>query len=296
MKSILAKNKYLLAGLPAIGATILAGAFLSPQAEAGPAPMMETPAPAPTWKWGISADYMWRDVDRTEDYWSGDELWTVDYDDFSGDLWGGTIFVTPPCFWDIMIDFSYRTGDLNGDFENRSLEPVNGGSVSPGFDGPYEGHADFDRDEYVVGLTYPFPSLDWLYARLEYFNFQEDGDWNYDDGDVESQEYTLWGITGGLGARYAYPLGSSGAMLDLNAFLGLVYFDFEHEETDDGGATTDWDDWGFLGRVGARVSYPIQTNLDVFLGCGYEYIDTDSDGLDMTTQGVFVNLGLKGEF
>ena len=306
MKSILAKNKYLLAGLPALGATILAGAFLSPLAEAGPAPMMETPAPAPTWKWGISADYMWRDVDLNEDYKSpfedfdnGSEFdgpstddWNVDYDDFNGDLWGFSAFVVPPCFWDIMIDFSYRTGDLDGDFRNHTVaKGLDGGYL----DGPYEGKANFDRDEYVVGLTYPIPTIDWLYARVEYFNHQMDGKWKYDDGDVEKQDYTLWGISGGAGANYGMPLGGSGLMLDLNAFAGLVYFDFEHKEVASG-AKTDWSDWGFLGRVGARVSYPIQSQLDVFLGTGYEYLLTDSDDLDMTTQGVFVNLGLKGEF
>ena len=306
MKSILAKKKYLLAGLPALGATILAAAFLSPRAEPGAAPMMETPAPAPTWKWGLSADYMWRDVDLNEDYKSpfedfdnGSEFdgpsaddWNVDYDDFDGDLWGFSAFVVPPCFWDIMIDFSYRTGDLDGDFRNHTVDKGFNGEY---LDGPYEGKADFDRDEYVVGLTYPIPSIDWLYARLEYFNYQMDGKWDYGDGYTETQDYTLWGITGGAGAHYGIPLGSSGAMFDLNAFAGLVYFDFEHEEVASGG-TTDWSDWGFLGRIGGRFSYPIQSQLDVFLGCGYEYLLTDSDDLDMTTQGVFVNLGLKGEF
>jgi hypothetical protein len=89
-------------------------------------------------------------------------------------------------------------------------------------------------------------------------------------------------------------MGNTGATLDLNAFLGLVYFDFEHEEV--GGPTTDWDDWGFLGRVGARICYPIQESLDVFLGCGYEYLQTDDGSLDMDNQGLFVNLGIKGEF
>lgn len=290
MHSISTSKNALVAGLPVMGAAILAGAFLSIHADAGPAPMTEmmTPAPSPTWKWGVSADYMYRSVDREEDYISFPELWHVDYDDFDGDLWGGTIFVTPPCFWDIMIDFSYRTGDLDGSFTNYSLE------TDSEFGGPYTGHASFDRDEYVVGLTYPFPNMDWLYARLEYFNFQEDGEWDYGEGEIERQEYTLWGITGGLGAKYGYPLGNSGAMLDLNAFLGLVYFDFEHDEV--GFMTTSWDGWGFLGRAGARISYPIQDQLDVFLGCGYEYLQTDDGSLDMNNQGLFVNLGLKGEF
>lgn len=306
MKSIQTMNQSMLAGLPAIAATILAGAFLSSWADAGPAPMMEVPAPAPTWKWGVSADYMWRDVDLNEDYKSpGDQYpgdrspgdkysddWNVDYDDFNGDLWGFTAFVTPPLPFDIMIDFSYRTGNLDGDFKNHTIAKGYDGGYA---EGPYEGRANFDRDEYVIGLTCPCPALQWLYARVEYFNYQMDGKWKYDDGDVEKQDYTQWGITGGVGANYGIPVGNTGARLDLNGFLGLVYFDFEHKEVD-GGATTDWNDWGFLGRVGARISYPIQNNLDVFLGCGYEYLQTDSDDLDMTNQGVFVNLGLKGEF
>ena len=272
--------------------TILAVSLLSPAAIAGPAPATEpvTPAPAPAWKWGISADYMYRSVDREEDYWSDDELWNVDYDDLDGDLWGLTAFVTPPDFWNITIDFSYRTGDLDGHFTNYSLDP------DPADTGIYEDeNVSLDRDEYVVGLTCPCPSLGWLYARAEWFYFDEDGQWKYGDGYVEKQEYTLWGISAGVGAMQDYPLGNTGATLDLNAFIGLVYFDFEHKEVDSG-AETDWDGWGFLGRAGARVSYPLQDQLDVFLGCGYEYLQTDDGSLDMNNQGVFVNLGLKGEF
>lgn len=270
---------------------LLACALLSPAAFAGPAPATApmTPAPSPAWKWGISADYMNRDVDREEDYFSEPYDWHVDYDNFDGDLWGFTAFITPPDMWDITIDFAYRSGDLEGDFENYSIDPQQTGGR-----GPYEGNADFDRDEYVVGLTCPCPALGWLYARLEWFRFDEDGDWDYGGGEIEEQEYTLWGITAGVGAKQEYPLGNTGATLDLNAFVGLVYFDFEHEEV--GYETTDWSDWGFLGRAGARISYPLQSNLDIFLGCGYEYIQTDSDDMDMTNQGVFVNLGLKGEF
>lgn len=284
-------NSLKTSALPAVGAIVLAGSFLLPTANAGTAPMMDTmtAAPSPTWKWGLSVDYMYRDVDRSQDYLSAPYDWHVDYDDFNGDLWGGTIFVTPPCFADLTIDFSYRTGDLNGIFRNHSLDPQD-----PDFGTVYEGDARFDRDEYVVGLTYPCPSPGWLYVRAEYFNFQEDGTWDYGGGETEDQSYTLWGIATGVGARQGYPLGGSGAILDLNAFVGLVYFDSEHEET--GYATTSWDGWGFLVRAGARVSYPIQTNLDVFLGCGYEYLQTDDGSLDMTNQGLFVNLGLKGEF
>jgi hypothetical protein len=285
MQSITATKKTLMA----LGASILAGASMSPMADAGtPAPVMQS-APAPQWQWGISADYMYRTVDRTEDYFSEPYDWHVDYDNFDGDLWGFSAFVIPPNFLNMMIDFSYRTGDLDGDFTNYSLDPTDFD-----FGNVYHGKASFDRDEYEVGLTYPFAGMDWLYARAEWFLYDEDGEWDYGGGEIEDQKYTQWGIDAGLGAKYGYPLGGSGAMLDLNAFIGLVYFDFEHEEV--GYETTSWDDWGFLGRAGARISYPIQSCLDVFLGCGYEYLQTDSDNLDMTTQGLFVNLGLKGEF
>ena len=72
----------------------------------------------------------------------------------------------------------------------------------------------------------------------------------------------------------------------------------EHTETTDpkNKLHTDWDDWGFQGRVGARLAYPLQERLDVFLGVGYEYLETDDSGLDMTTDGLFANLGLKGEW
>jgi hypothetical protein len=275
----------LLAGLMTLVSCLL------PTAQAGTEPAVEpiSSAPSPTWKWGISADYMYRDVDREEDYLSFPFDWHVEYKDFDGDLWGFSAFLTPPMLCGATFDFSYRTGDLDGRFENYSIDPRQTFGR-----GPFEGDADFDRDEYVIGLTVPCQALNWLYARLEWFQFDEDGDWNYDGGGVEEQEYTLWGISAGVGAAQEYPLGSSGATLGLNAFLGLVYFDFEHDEV--GFETTDWDDWGFMGRVGARVSYPIQQSLDVFLGCGYEYIQTDSGDMDMTNQGVFVNLGLKGEF
>lgn len=270
----------------------LAGTLLSPMALAGPAPVTEpmSEAASPTWRWGVSADYMYRDVDREEDYLSAPFDWHVEYDDFDGNLWGFSAFVTPPFLWNTTIDFSYRTGDLEGRFENYSLDPRD-----RDFGNIYQGDADFDRDEYVVGLSCPCPALGWLYARAEWFYYDEDGAWVYDLGGIENQEYTLWGISAGIGAAQEYPLGATGATLDLNAFLGLVYFDFEHEEVASG-AQTDWDDWGFLGRVGARISYPIQDRLDVFLGCGYEYLQTDSGDLDMSNQGLFVNLGLKGEF
>lgn len=312
MKSILAKKKSLLAGLPAIAASMLTGALLTPQTDAGVAPIMETPPPAPTWKWGLSGGYLYRDVDLTEDYkspadsividdeypdngypsngfesdYSQSDDWKIDYDDFTGDLWGVSAFLVPPGFFDVMIDFSYYTGDLDGDFKNHPR----------GFsDESYTGRAEFDRDEYVVGLTYPWPTLDWLYARVEYFNYKMDGKWKYDDGDVEKQDYLMWGISGGLGAIYEVPIGSTGATIDFHAFAGLVYFDFKHTELAST-AKTKWNDWGFLGRLGTRVSYPVHNQIDVFLGCNYEYLDTDSDGLDMSNQGLFVNLGLKGEF
>ena len=231
-----------------------------------------------------------REVDRTEDYWSGDELWNVKYDNLDGDLWGFSAFVTPLDFWNITVDFSYRSGDLDGNFTNYSLDP------NPQDAGIYrDENVSLDRDEYVLGVSCPCPSLGWLYARAEWFYHDEEGTWEYGDGSVEMQEYSLWGISAGIGAQQEYPLGNTGATLDLNAFLGLVYFDFEHKEVD-GGAKTDWDDWGFLGRAGARISYPLQDHLDIFLGCGYEYLQTDDGSLDMDNQGLFVNLGLKGEF
>ncbi len=280
-----------LTGLPLLGGIIMAGACLSPLAHAGPAPAAEpmTPGPAPAWKWGISADYMYRSVDREEDYLSSPFFWHVDYDDFDGDLWGFSAFLTPPNLWDTTIDIAYRSGDLNGNFTNYSIDPRQTAGR-----GPFQGNADFDRDEYVIGLSCPCPALGWLYARVEWFRFDEDGSWIYNGGGIEEQEYTLWGISAGVGAEQAYPLGNTGATLDLNAFAGLVYFDFEHDEV--GFETTEWDGWGFLGRVGARISYPLQEQLDVFLGCGYEYLQTDDGGLEMSNQGLFVNLGLKGDF
>jgi hypothetical protein len=290
MKSKHTLSRIGIAGLPAMGGAMLAVAMFAGQAQAGQSQATTTAEPAPSaWTWGISADYMFRDVDRTEDYWSGTELWHVSYDDFDGDLWGFTAFVSPPNFLNMTIDFSYRTGDLDGTFTNYSLAP------NPLDPGTYTGKASFDRDEYVVGLTYPFPNLEWLYLRAEWFQFDEEGDWNYGGGSKESQDYTLWGISTGLGAKYGIPLGNTGANLDLNAFAGLVYFDFEHEEVA-GSLTTDWDDWGFLGRIGARVSYPLHDRISVFLGGGYEYLDTGDGSLDMENQGVFVNLGLMGEF
>lgn len=291
MNSKSTMNRAPLAGIPVIGATILAAALTSSRVEAGQPAMMETmpPAESPAWKWGISADYMYRSVDRSEDYFSGPELWHVDYDDFDGDLWGFSAFITPPRVFGMTLDFSYRTGDLDGSFTNYSLAP---NPLDP-FTYANE-RASFDRNEYEVGLTYPFPGLDWLYARAEWFQYDEEGEWTYSDGTIEAQDYNLWGITAGLGAKYGMPLGNSRFTLDLNAFAGLVYFESEHEEI--GGPTTSWDGWGFKGRLGARLSYPIVDRLDVFLGSGYEYLDTSDGSLDMENQGLFVNLGIKGEF
>lgn len=288
MNSKCSKKTLLPAKLPAAGAIIMAVALLAPGLNAGPAPATE--ATAPEWKWGVSLDYMYREVDREEDYLSAPYDWHVKYDNLDGDLWGFTAFVTPPCFLNTMIDFSYRTGNLDGDFTNYSLDPRD-----RDFGNTYKGQASFDRDEFEAGLTYPFPNLDWLYARAEWFRYDEDGDWNYGGGSVEAQKYTLWGVSSGLGAKYGFPLGNTGARLDFNGFAGLVYFDFEHEEVG-GAAKTHWNDWGFLGRAAARISYPILKRTDVFLGVGYEYLQTNDSRLDMTNQGLFANLGIKGEF
>jgi hypothetical protein len=275
-----------------IAAAMLVDLTTSSRLQAGPvesAGAMQTES-TPRWIWGLSADYMFRSVDREEDYLSGVELWNVKYGDLDGDLWGFTAFVTPPSFLNMTVDFSYRTGDLDGKFTNYSLDP------NPQDPNTYTNETvTMDRDEYVLGLTLPCPALDWIYARAEWFLFDEEADWIYRGGGIEQQEYSLWGLSAGVGAQHGIPLGNSGAMLDLNAFAGLVYFDFEHEEVASG-ATSSWDGFGFLGRVGARVSYPIQDQLDVFLGCGYEYLQTDDGSLDMSNDGLFVNVGLKGEF
>lgn len=278
--------------LPAITGMMLVTSLMTAPVRAGvsePAPMMESAAPA-VWMWGVSADYMYRNVDRSEDYLSAPFDWHVDYSDFDGDLWGFAAFATFPSLWNITFDFAYRTGDLDGRFTNYSLD-----RQDPDFGNIYTGTASFDRDEYVFGLTWPCPTIEWLFARVEWFRFEEDGDWIYGGGFVESQEYRLWGLSAGLGARHGMPLGDTGATLELSAYAGLVYFDFEHKEVASG-AQTEWEDWGFHARIGARVSYPIHDRLAVFLGTGYEYLVTDDGSLDMTNDGVFVNLGLRGEF
>lgn len=272
-------------------ALLVTGMLLSVPALAGDTKMVIAPAPAPgcgDWEWGISADYMWREVDRNENYFSGPELWYVDYDDYKADLWGGTIWVTPPCLANTTFDFSYRQGDIAGTFMNYSLEPNSKDS------GTYVGRADFDREEIEFGATIPCPYLQWLYGRVEVFRHEEDGVWDYGDGYFEAQEYKMWGAIVGVGAGNSIPLGGGGISLDLGAFLGLVYFDLEHEEV--GGPTTSWDGFGWKGSVYSRINFPISECYAIYTGVGYEYMQTDDGSLDMSTQGLLVNLGIRGKF
>jgi len=266
--------------------------LLAPVAIAGP--YMPAPAPIiesdePSWTVGVSFDYTYRFLNRTENYRSGPELWFVDYDDFDGDLWGFSLFVTPPCVGGATVDFTYRTGDLEGRFFNFSLDP---NPIDPT---RYTGRASFDRDEYELGLSVPFPGVPWLFGRVEGFRHEEEGDWDYGGGFFEAQEYELWGINAGLGASHTYPLGFAGASLSLNAFLGLVYFDFQHTELTTP-VDTNWDGWGFKGSIDARFTVPVGDHVGVFVGTGYEYLLTDDGSLEMDTQGLLVSLGLQGQW
>jgi hypothetical protein len=277
----------------AAGVMITTG-VLAPRADAGLTYPVENAGQ--DWKWGVTLDYTLREVDRTETYLSEGmppRDWSVTYDAYDANMWGFTIFVTPPCFANTMIDFSYRTGDLEGKFKNRALDPA-----SMYYGESFAGRADFDRDEFEVGVTYPFPNMSWLYARAEWFWAEEDGDWDYGEGEIETQEYDMWGITAGMGAMQEFTFGASDVTLVLNAFAGLVYFDLEHTETTDPAnhLTTAWSGWAYQGRVGARLAYPVQEGTDVFLGVGYEILEADDSGLDMTTDGFFANLGVMGEW
>ena len=268
---------------------LIAGAMLSPLQAGQPDVMVPMQTVEHQWKWGISFDYLYRDIDRNENYLSPPELWNVDYDGFTGDLWGFSVFVEPPCFMNATIDFSYHTGDMDGTFRNYSLDP------DPFDDGVYTGLASFDRDEYELGMTIPFQSVGWLFGRIEGFYYTEDGTWDYGGGFFEPQEYDMWGVTVGLGAGESFPLGSGGITLDLAIFLGLVYFDMEHKEVLSG-AVTSWSDWGFKGSADARLNFPINQSVAIYTGVGYEYILTDSGSLDQTLQGFLASLGISGEF
>lgn len=272
-------------------ALLAAGVMLASPAFAGPAPPMIEPepvAPCGDWEWGISADYMFRMVDRSENYQSPPELWFVDYDDYEADLYGFTVFITPPNLWNTTFDFSYRSGDIQGTFMNYSLDPR---PIDPG---TYIGRADFDRDEFELGATVPCPMLEWIFGRLELFHYSEDGIWDYGGGYFEPQEYRQWGATLGVGAAHTFPLGGSGVTLDLAAFLGLVYFDLEHKEVFSG-VTTSWDGFGFKASADARLNVPVSDCLSVFTGVGYEYLQTDDGSLESDTQGVLISRGLRGE-
>ena len=133
------------------------------------------------------------------------------------------------------------------------------------------------------------------YARFELFYYEEDGKWDYGQGEVEPQEYEMWGGVLGAGAWHSYSLGGNGITLELAAFLGAVYFDLEHEEVLSG-AVTDWDGIGFKGSADARLNYPIGDRNAIFTAIGYEYLLTDDGSLDMDTQGFLVSLGIRGEF
>jgi|GEM_PF-6591376 len=269
-----------------------AGLLFAAPAFAGTPKMVIEPAPAPgcgDWEWGISFDYVWREIDRSENYLSPPELWYVDYDDYEADLWGGTIWITPPNLGNTTFDFSYRQGDIEGTFRNYSLDPNPIDPLS------YTGRADFDREEIELGATVPCPYVEWLYGRIEVFRHQEDGVWDYGGGFFEPQEYDMWGAIVGLGAGNSYPLGGGGITLDLGVFLGLVYFDLEHKEVLSG-AKTSWDGFGWKGSAHTRLNFPVSECYAIYTGIGYEYMETEDGALDQSTQGVLVNLGLRGRF
>ena len=131
-----------------------------------------------------------------------------------------------------------------------------------------------DRDQIEVGLTYPL--WQWFYGRVAYLNRDDDVDWRYDDGDLERQEYEMHAAEAGVGMRTETPIGDSGLLATLDAFLGLIYFDLEHEEVETG-FTTDWDGFGYVLRGGAGLAYPLSGDVNAVGGVSYEFMHTDDD-------------------
>ena len=76
---------------------------------------------------------------------------------------------------------------------------------------------EFDRDEWEMGADVLI--LDAVYGRLSYSTYEMDGDWVYDDGTIEPQEYTYDAYTIGVGFRQDYPLD----------YLAQVFFDEPHD-------------------------------------------------------------------
>jgi len=290
MKTMQLINGRSLIGLLAAGMLNTGVAIGGPVGESGiPAPVSESVGDWVTLGVGFIGSYTGFSLE--EEYLSGPAvvgaggtaLWKADYDEPDGWLYGIMGSATFPNFRNATLDARYQTGELDGGFR---IVPLAGGN-------PFSGEADIDRDLWEVGVTVPI--FEWIYARAEYFNQQDDVDWNYSGGGVEMQEYQLHALRFGLGARQDVPVGATGFTVTLDAFAGAVYFDLEHEEKTVP-VTTDWQGWGYVLRGGASTSYPLNDQFSAVGGVAFEWMDLSDDGLDFENWMLDLMLGISGKF
>ncbi|NNC89486.1 MAG: hypothetical protein HKN82_13595 [Akkermansiaceae bacterium] len=252
-------------------------------------------------KFGMSHN----EFDMQEDYLSGGDesgdvptppgmpdpdIWRADYNDPDGWLYGLSTAVALPARCGAVIDFAYRTGDLEGGFTTTELSS---GETFPG-------SADIDRDMWELGVTIPIPSM--FFGRVAYRHTEDDVTWNFGGGELEFQEYEWQAIEAGFGMEQETTLGSTGWTLLTHAFVGALYFDLEHTElgSNMGPPTpplkTDWEGWGYVLRGGADLVYPLGSELSAALGAGYEFMDTSDGDLDLKNYELLLDIGLRGNF
>jgi len=241
----------------------------------------------------ISAEYNSTNLESTDQYLSGaggDEDWRAVHD-LDGDLHGFSINIRPPALGKrFSMDFTYLTGDLEGTFNTREISPTP--------EGPYSGKVRFDRDEYQLGFNIFI--LNAVYARLEYYTFEMDGDWVYNDGSPnEPQKYELDAYNLGVGFIQDYFFKNPdsefkryfGLLVDV--FAGCSIMDFEHTEKLTG-ASVETDDIGYKLRAALLATYKIgnKSRSRFFAGIGYTYKHNSDTNFDLTEDGFFSKLGI----
>lgn len=238
------------------------------------------------WHWHIDTHVQFANLEGSDVYLSGDEYWLATHD-LDGPLYGATITGSPPLLGNMFTGFfSYRAGDLDGDFTTRGLPPFP--------DGPYPGHVSFDRDEFELGVDVSI--LNAVYGRVAYSNYEMEGSWSYADGAIEPQRYEFDAWEVGVGFRQDYKSCFTPRLtFGVDAYLAILFFNHEHTEID-GGASLDSDGTGFKGRLEANAKYQVVDHTRIVLAGGYGYQDIDSDGLDLTDDGFFIRLGLEIAF
>lgn len=245
------------------------------------------------WIINASVDYQSANLESEDQYLSGatnDEDWVAVHD-LEGDLYGFSISARPPVWGKrVALDFSYLTGDMKGTFNTREISPTP--------EGPYAGTVEYDREDWELGADIFI--LNAVYARLQYSNFQMDGDWVYTGGGAnEPQRYDYEAYTIGAGWRqdyYLFPekLPKKKFGVFFNIFAGLSFQNYKHTEKL-GGASVKTNDVGYEFDTVLLATYQIGQNKDsfVYVGPGYNYRDSN---LELTQKGPTAKFGARIAF